>query len=324
MARAGMEIVEWGLTEAPTEHRKDAWAETVNKVYGRWHLDRIDNPDFSAEMKTWSFGDFNLTECICDPCSAHRTRKDSVLDDTEVLAIQLVLDGREHMTFEGQRFELNPGDIFIWDNTKGMRFDVQERLHKISAILPLKRLRDWLPDTWHRIPRLLDGSSAQSTLLKSYITSVRAAAAQSHKARGDALSEATVALLVSMWSEDEKSANAHVMGRQLSQIKAYINDNLDDCELTLEGTAANNNISIRQLHQLFSATNQTATEYVITQRLDRCLRDILNPMMAARTVTDIAFSWGFKDSSHFSKRFKAQYGCSPAQMRKQSAVSARC
>jgi AraC-like DNA-binding protein len=36
----------------------------------------------------------------------------------------------------------------------------------------------------------------------------------------------------------------------------------------------------------------------------------------ALTITEIASRVGFKDPSHFSRAFKALYGCSPAEFRK--------
>jgi AraC-like DNA-binding protein len=38
-------------------------------------------------------------------------------------------------------------------------------------------------------------------------------------------------------------------------------------------------------------------------------------MQAQRTITDIAFAWGFSDQSHFNRRFKAEYGCAPRDYR---------
>ena len=34
-------------------------------------------------------------------------------------------------------------------------------------------------------------------------------------------------------------------------------------------------------------------------------------------IGDIAYSWGFSDLSHFGRRFKAEFGCSPGDYRRQ-------
>jgi AraC-like DNA-binding protein len=38
---------------------------------------------------------------------------------------------------------------------------------------------------------------------------------------------------------------------------------------------------------------------------------LADPRQAGRSVTDIAFTVGFKDSSHFSRAFKDRYGVGP-------------
>ena len=51
------------------------------------------------------------------------------------------------------------------------------------------------------------------------------------------------------------------------------------------------------------------------RRLEACLRDLRHPAHAQRSVTDIALSWGFSNSAHFSRAFRAHVGCSPSEYR---------
>jgi AraC-like DNA-binding protein len=59
---------------------------------------------------------------------------------------------------------------------------------------------------------------------------------------------------------------------------------------------------------------------IIKQRLLRCRRELENPKMASRTITDIAFSRGSQNSTHFSRRFKAAFGLSPQDFRAEAAA----
>jgi AraC-like DNA-binding protein len=38
-------------------------------------------------------------------------------------------------------------------------------------------------------------------------------------------------------------------------------------------------------------------------------------------VTEIAFRWGFKDSAHFSRSFKREFGISPSEVRRNALRS---
>jgi AraC-like DNA-binding protein len=54
-------------------------------------------------------------------------------------------------------------------------------------------------------------------------------------------------------------------------------------------------------------------------RLDRCHQDLLNPACARKSITEVAYSWGFNNSSHFSRCFKRAFGASPRRFRSEFA-----
>ena len=64
------------------------------------------------------------------------------------------------------------------------------------------------------------------------------------------------------------------------------------------------------------ASEQTSfRSYVQMQRLERCKRDLSDPALMARHVSDIAYAWGFNDLAHFSRIFKQKFGASPREWR---------
>ena len=50
-------------------------------------------------------------------------------------------------------------------------------------------------------------------------------------------------------------------------------------------------------------------------RLERCRRDLADPALAGETILAIATRWGLHDRAHFSRLFRAAYGCSPREYR---------
>ena len=51
-----------------------------------------------------------------------------------------------------------------------------------------------------------------------------------------------------------------------------------------------------------------------------CIRD--RPGATHRSVSEIAFAWGFNSSAHFCRLFKSHYGVSPSEFRRRAADSA--
>ncbi len=308
-------VVDWQAGTFATRERYDAWVHTVNRTYGSWDMRPKAGGDYFASLTTKTFDDFSIADCICDPCIGKRGPRNVGKDDREVLAIQLTLDGLEYIRYGNNEYVLKAGDIIVWDNTQRMSFQVEEKLHKISIILPLRRLKDWMPTNWHSIPRKIAGDTSNGALLTSYILSLSENEFTDSNINGDALSEAAVALLASALNQKPFDAPCSLKQSQLERVKAYVAKNLDNPELTLAAIAQANKISLRYLHWLFESTDSTAYEYVLEERLARCRRDLMNPLMQDRTIANIAFSWGFNDPTHFSRRFKGLYGECPSDLR---------
>jgi AraC-like DNA-binding protein len=302
----------WDSEDFSKPIRFDAWQHILNETYGSWDIDTAYSREFSALLETKYFGSMSVTTCTCDPCSATRTAKNIAKNNSETLVLQLVLQGAEFMTYDNNVYELAPGDLFIWDNTKAMKFDVRKRLEKISVMLPLSRLKCWLPYSWSEIPRKIPTDTFGGKLLKSHLITMSNSKPPSSPSEYESLPEATIALLVSTIRHSfEMSEGFSLKQAQLTEVKKFIKQHLSDPDLSLQLIAKSKKISIRYLHWLFSSEEVTASQFIIQSRLERCRLDLQNESMAKRSVSEIAYSWGFNDPSHFSKRYKDAFGISP-------------
>jgi AraC-like DNA-binding protein len=72
-------------------------------------------------------------------------------------------------------------------------------------------------------------------------------------------------------------------------------------------------MSVRYLHRLFEDAGASVRATILARRLDRC-RDALAGS-PRRSISEIAFAWGFNDAAHFSRVFKARFGGSPRDLR---------
>ncbi|EIK94386.1 AraC family transcriptional regulator [Pseudomonas sp. M47T1] len=295
----------------------DEWNEKLKTVFGLWKPDIPTSADFSAEVSHHTLGNFEVVRCVCDPCGATRHGREIAADDQETLALQLVLSGQERFTIDSNSYALGPGDLLVWNTTRPMSFEVTERLQKISVLMPLSRLRSWLPGSWHSIESKYSRGSTTATMLNSLIQTMEPEFFSGNLNNSEALTEAMIGTLVSSLGV-VRGAGECQKQQMLERIKRFIDENLSIPELSPGYIAAAHRISLRHLHSLFEAAGQTALQYVIHQRLLRCQRELSNPSMAQRTITDIALSWGFQHSTHFSRRFKTEFGITPHEFRHES------
>jgi AraC-like DNA-binding protein len=101
----------------------------------------------------------------------------------------------------------------------------------------------------------------------------------------------------------------------LYRLKSHIHAHLADPNLSLSGTAAALGMSSRHVNNLLAAQGESFGRYVLARRLDQCRRNLADPSLAHRQISEIAFAWGFNDQSHFSRAFKHRFGRSPRDYR---------
>jgi AraC-like DNA-binding protein len=101
------------------------------------------------------------------------------------------------------------------------------------------------------------------------------------------------------------------------RIAVFIEDHLAESTLDPAIIAAASGISVRHLHRLFARNGRTVGDCIRERRLELCRSDLTDPRFRERTITDIAFHWGFSESAHFSRSFKKLFGICPRTFRAQ-------
>ncbi|WP_217995056.1 helix-turn-helix domain-containing protein, partial [Methylogaea oryzae] len=101
----------------------------------------------------------------------------------------------------------------------------------------------------------------------------------------------------------------------LNRAKAFIERHLSDPGLNAGAIAAGVGVSPRYLNTLFQAEQTSLMRYVWQRRVERCRTDMLAGTHAGRSLSEIAFRWGFNDPSHFSRLFRRRFGCTPRECR---------
>lgn len=102
----------------------------------------------------------------------------------------------------------------------------------------------------------------------------------------------------------------------LGQIKSHLLTCLPKGQLQIGDISHRFSLSPRKLQRLFSAEGTTLTRWLMTQRLERCRRDMLNPAFSDCSVSAIAASWGLQDPAYFARAFRQAYGTTPSLYRR--------
>jgi AraC-like DNA-binding protein len=101
----------------------------------------------------------------------------------------------------------------------------------------------------------------------------------------------------------------------LLRLKSIIETRLRDPALKPADVAAAAGISVRYANALLAHDGTSLERFIMLRRLQHCRQALEDPLQLGRTAGDIAYSHGFSDLSHFTRRYKAQFGCSPGESR---------
>jgi AraC-like DNA-binding protein len=97
------------------------------------------------------------------------------------------------------------------------------------------------------------------------------------------------------------------------RIRGLIKDRFADPDFGPAEAAAEAGISLRYLQKLFTQCGSTCTEFIYSLRLNQVARllDRRKLLSTGEPISAIAYDCGFRDYTHFARKFRRRFGHSP-------------
>ncbi|CAN7657575.1 helix-turn-helix domain-containing protein [Caballeronia sp. LjRoot34] len=316
------QTTEWSITDVPVSDRTDAWQSVLSSSYREWQVPRRLPATFYARVKQHDFAGTEIVETVCDPCIGQRMRNHVRHDDEMYIGVQLTTGGRERFTIGGSGVEVTSGDLVVWTTDQVAQFEVLERLHKVTLMIPWSVMRERLAD--RKQPPT--GGKIESRIGAGSLLAVHLLALSNEISRLDtsvqgSVSRSTLELLGIALSGQQPSSLFDASATMLRRVQDYILQHLHEDNLTPARIAEANRISLRYLHMLFQRGDATVSGWILDRRLLLCKQALLDPAYSRQQIAEIAFRWGFNSTSHFCRAFKEKYGCAPGELRRGASGS---
>jgi AraC family transcriptional activator of tynA and feaB len=313
----------WTTSQYRTSDRFDAWRHALNQSHLEWNLDPVPEEPFGARIRQKMLDGLRVVDCYCDPCTGWRRRPQIGRSEEAYFGVLFELRGREVVRQNDHEAVLEAGDFVVWDSEREMEFRVLEPLHKLTLLIPKRRLKMYLSDAERYTGMLIQGSSRADGITAEALRRLANDFAEIDESQANAVVEPILSLLTATLQTRGPPSRAP-LGHQDSfrSFCRHIEQNLSDCDLTPSTVAAEHRVSLRYLHMVFAEQGMSFGKFVRQRRLAHCYREISRPKLRA-TVTEIAFRWGFNDPAHFSRIFKAEFGSSPRAVSK-GALASNC
>jgi len=216
----------------------------------------------------------------------------------------------------GERVTLSPGDGLVYDVSQPHAITSTETTEHFVVIVP----HDLVAGRGIRLDRL----SAQRFSARTGVG--RLAADLIHSTFGElgaitpACEDDLAASLLRLMFLSLPNTSAHAREALRYRIESYIRDQIRDPDLSIDQIATVLRCSKRYLHMAFASREQSITDHIWTTRLDGCRDDLAGN--SDRTISEIAFAWGFSSSAHFSRAFRQRFGVTPSAFRSASRTAA--
>lgn len=302
----------------PSSSKLSHWHSVTAEVFTPSDIRPNNSADFDAELRCASFGRLRLAAATSRAATVTRSRKQASKSEEHRFFLRVQLAGRLLIRQDGREAILEEGDIVLSDSTLPYTLTYDDACSTLVLIITQKDLKRHLPVPEEMLGVKLSGRKGLSRTTSLMLRSVWEQADDGMLPEiGSRIADSLLDVFASACAETKGMvvADAASAGARRIQIKRYIEANLRDPNLNVRSAAAAFGISPRYLHMLFGGENETISSYILRRRLEECAKQFCDLMWRRRTITEIAFGWGFNNATHFARVFRDQYGTSPRDYR---------
>jgi AraC-like DNA-binding protein len=298
------------------------WHEVVCATFVRLGVEPMKQRavGFRAEVTAQDLGSLRVATVISDPHAVYRSPAMIRGSPDDDMMVNLAIRGRTVVTQDGREAVLRPGDFTVHDSARPCRIVCPEPF----GLLILKIPRDVfashcpLPPGSTAVP--VSGDRGVGALFSALLGSLPA---HINGLPPDVAGQVGVNVLelLATATSDLAGGSRPALPRQAQLLRArrYITDHLGDPELSPPTVAEALGVSVRYLYLLFQTENCSPFRWILQRRLELAASLLADSRQLSRSITDIAFGVGFKDTSHFSRAFRYLHGVSPREYRERCA-----
>ena len=305
--------------EAP-HRRLDYWNGIHDKAVVPTFTDTADLAGFSPSLARTFVSHLWIGRVDSSPAVVHHTREHIAKMCEPLFLLKIQTQGSSRICQDGREVSLQVGDFALVDSTRPyhMTFNAPNKMLVVGMPDALLRRQFARPE---RLVALRMGYTENlNSMLSDFVQRLwRQCELDVARPTGDNLSSALLNLTAAAF---DKAANAQAVGSAHLEalrlrIMHHIERRLGDCELSPKSIAAMLATSSRYVHSIFTRGDETLSRYILRRRLEESARTLASALHRSRSVSAIAFDYGFASCTNFGKVFREHYGMTPTEYRQE-------
>ena len=310
----------------PARERLDFWSESSFDSYLPVQVRSATKERFEARLWGYDLGPLSFFRISAAPNTMVRTSQAIGACDPECLHLSVVLRGQINAAQEGRTGMARAGDLISYETSHPVIFRADQPYESLVVRVPWRLLGPQAGPISNLTAIGISGNEGLPRAAAAFLRAVGEALEEGTITDDDAPNtvECVLDLVRGVYAgavDSARTTRLRTRAEILLNVQSFIEANLGDPGLDPEDIARASFISTRYLHKLFEAEGTSVCQWIRAARLERCRRDLLDPSLAHQTILAIASRWGLPGPQHFSRLFRAAYGCSPRELRR-TAVGA--
>jgi AraC-like DNA-binding protein len=308
-------------TDVSVASRPEYLHEGLRAVLGPLNIRTDEGNELPDQVRAADLGALHVGELWASrPGGANRTRHHIQRMEADLVKVDVVAQGEVDIEQDGRQARLHAGDYAFVDLARPAHWTNSSSVRVLAIAFPRQLLPLRTDDTTKLTAVGLNADDGPGALFSSTARQLARHLDHFDVASGVRVGTATLDLLtVALAGRLDRGGGLppDVPQRVLIvRMRAFIEDQLADSDLTPSAIARAHHVSLRYLYKLFEGEQKSVAGLIKERRLERCRRDLLDPSLRHLPVSAIAARWGMPNAAHFSHAFRAAYGMAPVEYRR--------
>lgn len=306
----------WSTSDVSGNEGFECFHQVNNQVQCLWDLSNsaAEKP-FQASIELAQIGECTLSHARTDPLIGHRTKAHIGKDGQDFFSLMYMAEGSMIFTQRDNESCARQHDIALWDSAQPAQTRFDHPIRQLHVMIPRTTAIAQLPGIERLCGLSINGESEVGKILRSHIVQLGCSIAGIPERLRPLIMDATLQLIAATFHPEEERITAAVRRPALLRIEKYILGNLGDPDLSVASIADALGYSARHVHRLFDGFDFSVGDWIKRRRLLAARTLLASNPSRDLSVAQVAYRFGFRQHSHFSRAFKEEFGVSPKQFR---------
>lgn len=294
----------------------DDFRRSMLEWHFAWDMRRQSADHFRGDTSCRTYDGVILADFAFDALRGVRTHAAIRQSTDDYIGLALIQNGGELYSQDGKEVLTRPRELLLWDLMRPATILSGPRTQLLNMLFPRALVLQHVPNIDDLSCMKIGPETGNGVILASHVATVHQMIDTVPAENRMRIFRATLELLASCFRPDEQGfGKTGYQNALLRKVEQYARETLFEPDFGVASIADHFHVTPRYMHRLFSRSGVSFSEWVRNERLARAHRALTSPSFAAESITQLALRFGFCDAAHFSRSFKAKYGCSPKRFR---------